>query len=518
MPAPGSPTRSAHLAARGATVRAVILVLIGSIGVQFSSALSVPLFDTLGALGTSSLRLSVAAIILLAIFRPSLRGRTRADWFGILLYGIAMSTMNTLLFLAIDRIPLGIATTIDFLGPCIVALLGSRRPREGALALLAFAGVALIAGLGGPLDTLGLVFAALAGVSFGLYALLAARVGKSEGGLQNMSLSVAVAAILTLPFSVPAVPHTTPAAWGIICIAGLLGMALAFLVDTMAGRLTSARVIGVFFAFDPVVGTIVGALWLGQALTLPALAGIVLVVIAGAGIVWFAGQRRGDDVLGAEGRVEDSGVVETFEVERKYAVDEHTPLPGADAFSGLGLSAGESVVSELEARYFDTPGGALAAGRVAVRRRSGGKDAGWHLKERGDEGVRELQWPLSDAPPPGLSEEIERRFGATFAGAGAGRGAVAPIARLRTTRVTVLLRDAGGTAVVELADDRVDGTNELSGGSETWREWEAELMEGADPAWLDRVEPVLAAAGARRVHGTSKIQRTMALVPPPDTP
>ncbi|QBE50349.1 EamA family transporter [Leucobacter triazinivorans] len=270
----------------------MLLVLIGAIGVQSSAAIAMGLFDALGVLGTSSVRMSIAAVILLAVFRPRLRGRSRAEWAGIVLYGVAMAAMNAFLYLAFDRLPLGVATTIDFLGPCLVALAASRRPREGLLAVAAIIGVGLMAGFGGPFDPLGLVFAALAGAAFGLYTLLAARIGQSEGGLPSVGLSVAVAAILTLPFAIPAVPlleaqHLLP-----LLASAVLGTALAFTVDTMAGRLTSARVLGVFFAFDPVVGTIIGALFLGQLLTPAAVGGIVLVVAAGAGIVWSAGERR----------------------------------------------------------------------------------------------------------------------------------------------------------------------------------------------------------------------------------
>lgn len=280
-------------------MRAVVLVLIGSTGVQVSAAIAMGMFDSLGVISTSTLRLLMAAIVLCIIFRPRLRGRTRGQWMSIGLYGIAMATMNIFHYLAFSRIPLGIATTIEFLGPCIVALAASRRVREGMLALVAFAGVALITGLGGPFDTLGVMFAGAAATSLALYTVLAARVGQSDAGMSGMALSVAFGAILTLPISAPTIPHVMPSQWGLLVLSALLGTALAFTVDTMAGKLTSARVIGVLFACDPMVGTLVGALLLGQALTLPALAGIVMVVAAGAGIVWFAGGNR--DEPGAVG-------------------------------------------------------------------------------------------------------------------------------------------------------------------------------------------------------------------------
>lgn len=495
------PHTSAHIATRGATVRAVFLVLVGSLGVQISSALAYGLFDTVGAVGTSTLRFVIAAVLVVAIFRPSLRGRGAREWLSIVLYGITMAASNVLLYMAFDRIPLGIATTIDFLGPCLVALAASRRPREGGLALLAFVGVALIAGLGGPLDPLGLVFAALAGSAFAGYTILAASVGKSAGGMQNMALSVVVAAVVSLPFALPAVPRVEPAHWVPLALSALLGTALAFTVDTLAGRLTSARVIGVLFAFDPVIGTIIGAVWLGQDLTLPALLGIGLVVIAGAGIVWFAGQRVKASSEESEQSVSEAK--ESLEIERKYQVADDATMPGAAEFANLGLRRGQESRFEMEAHYFDTPTGELAAQRCAVRLRRGGSDAGWHLKEKAAEGTREFQWPVTEEMPAGLHSELRDRIGADAA------ERVGRIAILRTERITTRLADSRGRDLVELADDHVDATNALTGVRQMWREWEAELMPGAAAEILDDIEPLLQAAGATRVEGTSKIQRTM---------
>ena len=283
----------ADRAARSTTLRAAILVLIGAAGVQSSAAISISLFEPLGILQTSTMRLLVAAVILLVIFRPRIKGRAPEEWFGIVIYGVTMAALNVFMYLAIDRIPLGVASTIAFLGPCLVALTASRKVSEGLLAVAALGGVALIAGLGGPFDPIGMLFASAMAVSLALYTLFAVKVGQSIGGLPSMALSVAVAALITLPISVPAIPNATAPHWGLILLSVMLGTALVFTTDTLAGRLTSARVLGVFFAFDPLMGTLVGAVFLRQALSLPTIAGIALVVAAGAGIVWSAG-RRGD--------------------------------------------------------------------------------------------------------------------------------------------------------------------------------------------------------------------------------
>lgn len=201
------------------------------------------------------------------------------------------------------------------------------------------------------------------------------------------------------------------------------------------------------------------------------------------------------------------GAISTFEVERKYAVDAHAALPPAESFAAVGLTIDRPELHEMRATYFDTPEGALAAQRLALRHRSGGKDSGWHLKAKGDEGVRELCWPESHEMPAGLREALREK--------GVNHAAVVAIATVQTTRETTVVRDASGRAVIELADDSVDATNERTGRRQQWREWEAELLPGADPgadsgaALLDLLEPLLTAAGATRVRDTSKIQRAM---------
>ncbi|MFC5339065.1 EamA family transporter [Leucobacter denitrificans] len=481
---------------RSATIRAMLLVLAGSAGMQIGAAVSLTLFDDLGPAGTSGLRLLIAGLLMVALFRPRLRGRSRAEWIGILLYGAAMAAMNLLLYQALERLPLGVATTLDFLGPCVVAFLSSRRLREGLLAIAAFTGVALMAGFGGPFDPIGLVWGVLAGASFAGYTLLAPRIGKSGGGMQSVALALVVAAVVTLPFSAPLLTSASLPQWGLLALSAVVGTAIPFVVDTIAGKLTSARVLGVFFAFDPVLGTLVGALFLGQVLTPIALLGIALVVCAGAGIVWLAGKHQ--EIK--EPPMEPAS--ESLEIERKYEVPADAEVPGSDVFETGGLSAGRSVTHELHARYFDTADGVLARNRFALRMRTGGSDAGWHLKEKGEHGTRELHWPISAELPAALAHELSERLSVDAAD-------IAPLAELRTERRVMRLSDRNGAEVVELADDRVLATD-LRGGvpvRRAWREWEAELMPGAGPEWLEVVERILAAAGATLSPSSAKIAR-----------
>lgn len=276
---------------------AMVLVLIGAAGVQSSSALSIGLFDSLGPVGTSGARMIVAALILLLVFRPRVFGRSKQAWLGIIVYGVSIAFMNLFLYLAIDRIPLGVATTIDFLGPCAVVLLSSRRLREWIFALFALAGVALITGFSAEADLLGIIFAACAGTFFGLYTFAAPRIGASEGGIRDLALSVTIAAVILSPFGAPTLVKADSFEWITLGVIALMGTALPFFVDTLAGKISSAGLIGIFFAFDPTLGTIIGAVVLGQTLSMTVLIGIILVIAAGAGIVWSASRTLPEQAL-----------------------------------------------------------------------------------------------------------------------------------------------------------------------------------------------------------------------------
>ncbi|KQB86540.1 EamA family transporter [Corynebacterium lowii] len=190
-------TRRAVLCAAG-------LILLGSAGIQTSSAISAGLFSSYGTFGTSALRMIIAALVLLLLVRPSLRGRERSEWMGIVVYGVAMALMNLCLYNAIDRLPLGVAVTLDFLGPCAVALMASRRLKEGLCAGVSLLGVALIsAGPWGYFDLIGYAAGLGAAFFFGLYTVFAAKVGKAGSGLDGLALSVTVAALITLPLALP---------------------------------------------------------------------------------------------------------------------------------------------------------------------------------------------------------------------------------------------------------------------------------------------------------------------------
>lgn len=155
--------------ARGRVMVAAGMVMVGSLGIQTSSSLSASLFGALGPIPVSSMRMLVAAIVILALTRPKLAGRSKGEWLGIVIYGLAMAAMNVCLYSAIDRIPMGVAVTLEFLGPCVVALAGSHHWREGLCAVVALVGVGLISFTpGGYFNPAGYLFALGSAVCFGL--------------------------------------------------------------------------------------------------------------------------------------------------------------------------------------------------------------------------------------------------------------------------------------------------------------------------------------------------------------
>lgn len=198
------------------------------------------------------------------------------------------------------------------------------------------------------------------------------------------------------------------------------------------------------------------------------------------------------------------------EIERKYDVPDDATVPRFDGLDRAGVrSASETERFELVATYFDTADGALAARRMTLRRRTGGSDAGWHLKLPAEAGRSELGWPVelrgSDAGSPVPAEVLEPVRGIVR------DHPLAPVAIITTHRSVTRLLGDGGAELVEIADDTVSASDVRSGVLRTWREWEAELLDGAngDQGLLDAVQDALVEAGARPAASASKLATAM---------
>jgi inorganic triphosphatase YgiF len=199
----------------------------------------------------------------------------------------------------------------------------------------------------------------------------------------------------------------------------------------------------------------------------------------------------------------------SVEVERKYDVDEVAAVPDWSRLPGVH-AVGEPEVRELDARYFDTADLALARHRVAVRRREGGPDAGWHVKASVAEGRSEWGWPLDASASPTTVPDAVADAIVEWA-----RPPFAPLARIRNTRTAYALRGEDGAVVAEFVDDRVRALDERSGDERSWREWEVELGPaapadaGGRDAFFAAVETAVSVAGGRPAASSSKLARAL---------
>ncbi|MHC5903852.1 EamA family transporter [Streptomyces sp. S6] len=264
------------------------LVLAGGISVQFGGALSVLLMPRAGALGVVTLRLVAAAVVLLVICRPRLRGHSRADWGTVIVFGITMSAMNGLFYQAIARIPLGPAVTLEVLGPLALSVLASRRALNAVWAALALGGVFLLGGGGfGSLDPVGVGFALSAGAAWAAYIVFSARTGRRFPQADGLALAMAVGAIIFLPLGIAeaGTKLLDPVTLGLGASVAILSSVLPYTLELLALRRLPASTFAILMSLEPAIASAAGFFILDQALTsLQALA-IALVIGASMGAV-----------------------------------------------------------------------------------------------------------------------------------------------------------------------------------------------------------------------------------------
>ena len=273
-------------APRRAVAPAVGLVVLGVGTAQVGGAFAVELFDELGAAGATFGRLFFAALILVAIWRPRLRGRLRGDLRVAVAFGLALGGMNLCIYQAMDRIPLGVAVTFEFIGPLGVAVAGSRRALDGLWVVLAAAGIVLLADYsGGSLDPAGVAFALAAGSLWALYIVLSQRTGALFGGGSGLAIAMVAGAVLTAPFGIAGAGAALlrPELLGGILAVAVASSVLPYSLDLEALRRLPARVFGVLMSLEPAVAALAGLVVLDQGLAVRDWIAIGLVVIASAG-------------------------------------------------------------------------------------------------------------------------------------------------------------------------------------------------------------------------------------------
>ncbi len=263
-----------------------LLVLAAVASVQFGAALAKTLFDELGAGGTVFMRVLFAALVLALIWRPRVAGHPRRDLWLALAFGLVLAGMNLAFYASLERIPLGIAVTFEFVGPLGVAVFGSRRPLDLVWVGLAAAGILLLSDLGGGgLDRLGVALALLAGALWAAYILLSARIGQAFPGGSGLALAMLVATVPLAPVGIAAAGSELLVPWVIAVAAavGVLSSAIPYTLELEALRRLPVGVFGVLMSLEPAVAALAGFVVLGEELAARELAAIALVVAASAG-------------------------------------------------------------------------------------------------------------------------------------------------------------------------------------------------------------------------------------------
>jgi len=280
-PRPRGPTERVDL-------RGIALVFVAIATLQLGAAFAVTLFGELGPGGASLLRLGLAALVLLAWWRPRLRGHARADLALTVGFGLTLGTMNLAIYEAMDRIPIGVAVTIEFAGPLGIAVALSRRAQDLLWVALAAAGILLLTrpfGASG-LDAAGVGFALLAAAAWALYIPLSARTGQRFPGGAGLAFAMAFATLLVAPAGIAQGGERLlePALLAAGAAVALASSVIPYSLELESLRRIPARVFGVLMSLEPAVAVLAGFLVLGQALGALDLLAIALVVAASAGV------------------------------------------------------------------------------------------------------------------------------------------------------------------------------------------------------------------------------------------
>jgi inner membrane transporter RhtA len=270
-------------------------MLLGSIAsVQIGAGIAVKLFDRIGPGGAVMLRLVLSAVVLGAIARPRLAGRTRRQIAAAVVFGLILGVMNWTFYEALDRIPLGVAVTIEFLGPLAVALAGSRRLLDLVWVVLAGGGVALLTLPGDTegITGVGVLLSAIAAVLWGSYIIASQRVGAAFPALQGLAVSLAVGSVIVLPVGIAqggtelVHPAILAAGFGVAMLSSLVPYSL----ELVALRRLRTSTFGLLMSLEPAVGALAGVLILGQRMT--GLMSVAVLMVVAASVGCTIGERR----------------------------------------------------------------------------------------------------------------------------------------------------------------------------------------------------------------------------------
>jgi inner membrane transporter RhtA len=267
------------------TANRIPLVALSIVSVQLGAAIASSLFDRVGAPGTVLLRQGFAAVVLLAIARPQLRGRPRRDWLVVSAFGLVLAGMNLCFYEAVARLPLGIAVTIELFGPLGLAASLSRKRQEFAYVLIAAIGVVLLGGASQHLDGVGVAFDLVAAAGWASYILLSRRTGSRFEGVDGLALAMVVATVVSAPLGIATagLRLLEPRAVLTGLAIAMLSAAIPFSLEIHALRSVRPRTFGVVMSMSPAVAGVMGWLVLDESLRWLQAAAIGCVVVASVG-------------------------------------------------------------------------------------------------------------------------------------------------------------------------------------------------------------------------------------------
>jgi inner membrane transporter RhtA len=268
-------------------------VLLSIVIIQIGAALAKYLLVFLNPTSATFLRLGFAALLLLVLYPPRLRGRSLSDYLLITLMGVTLACMNLSFYESISRIPLGVTVSIEFVGPLGVAILGSRRPFDLLWVVLAGAGIILMAPIGGAsLDPNGIGLAMFAGGCWGAYIFLAGKIGRSFPGGTGLALAVAIAALFLAPVGIiqGGVMLLHPFVLMLGAGVALISTAIPYSLEYKALKHLPHRVFGILFSIEPAIAILIGFILLGEQLELQTVTGAGLVTMAAIGVTLWGRQ------------------------------------------------------------------------------------------------------------------------------------------------------------------------------------------------------------------------------------
>ncbi len=271
-----------------AKIVAIVAVLISIVSVQSGASFSKYLFPVIGAEGTTALRQLFATLILLALFRPWSSGPARQHWGIIALYGAVLGIMNLTFYMAIARIPLGIAVALEFTGPLAVAILSSRRWSDFVWVACAIAGLLMLIPLHGgtgAIDPVGIVWALVAALCWGIYIIVGQKVSDRVHGGKAVAIGMLLSTVFTLPIGMM---HAGAMLWSWDVVPwgvgiAILSSAIPYSLEMMALKHIPAKTFGLMMSLEPAVAALMGLVILNERLSLWQWLAIALVIVASAG-------------------------------------------------------------------------------------------------------------------------------------------------------------------------------------------------------------------------------------------